>query len=75
MAVAELLAARRKEAGLTQAALASQLGRHQSFVATIERGGRRVDVVEFLEFADAIGFDPCQELTLVRKSVAKRPRR
>jgi transcriptional regulator with XRE-family HTH domain len=52
------LVERRKKAGLTQAKVAAKLGRYQSFVATVESGQRRVNVVEFLEFAEAIGFDP-----------------
>jgi len=57
-AVRRLLVDERKRAGLTQAAVAASLRRYQSFVATVESGQRRVDVVEFLAFAEAIGFDP-----------------
>jgi transcriptional regulator with XRE-family HTH domain len=56
-ALAALLVEKRKKAGLTQAMVAKRLGRHQSFVATIERGQRRIDVIELIEFASAIGFD------------------
>jgi transcriptional regulator with XRE-family HTH domain len=48
----------RKAADLTQAELAKRLGRYQSYVAMIEGGELRVGVVEFLEIAKAIGFDP-----------------
>jgi transcriptional regulator with XRE-family HTH domain len=57
-ALVALLVEKRKRAGLTQAEVAKKLRRYQSFVATVESGERRIDVVEFLEFADAIGFDP-----------------
>jgi cyanate lyase len=57
-ALRELLVKSRKEAGLTQAQVAAKLGRYQSFVAMVESGQRRVQVVEFLDFAEAIGFDP-----------------
>ncbi|MBB4146240.1 helix-turn-helix domain-containing protein, partial [Rhizobium rhizoryzae] len=40
----ELLIARRKAAGLTQAQVARALGRHQPFIANIENGERRLDV-------------------------------
>jgi transcriptional regulator with XRE-family HTH domain len=53
----ELLVARRKAAGLSQAALADALGRYQSVIAAMESGSRRIDVVEFLDIADVIGFD------------------
>lgn len=58
MALKDFLIEKRKKAGLTQAAVAKKLGRYQSFVATVEAGQRKVDVVELLAFADAIGFDP-----------------
>ena len=53
-----LLIKKRKEAGLTQTDVADKLGRYQSFVAMVEGGQRRLDVVELLDFAEAIGFDP-----------------
>jgi transcriptional regulator with XRE-family HTH domain len=57
-ALIALLVEKRKKAGLTQAAVAKKLRRYQSYVATVESGQRRIDVVEFLDLADAIGFDP-----------------
>ncbi len=48
----------RKRAGLTQAKLAKKLRRPQSFVSKYERGDRRLDVIEFIEVAQVIGFDP-----------------
>ena len=53
-----LLVRRRKDAGLTQEAVAKRLSKPQSFVAKYERGERRIDVIEFLEIANAIDFDP-----------------
>ncbi|GLQ11460.1 transcriptional regulator [Devosia yakushimensis] len=54
----ELLAAQRKSQGLTQADVASLIGRPQSFVAKYEGGERRIDVVEFLAIAQALNADP-----------------
>lgn len=45
----------RKEAGVTQVELAARLGRPQSYVAKIEGGERRMDVLEFIDWFDAIG--------------------
>lgn len=57
-AFTELLKGARNEAGLTQTALAKKLRRPQSYVSKYERGARRLDVIEFLEIARVIGFDP-----------------
>ena len=57
-ALRAFLVERRKAAGLTQAVLAERLKIHRSYVADIERGQRRVDVVELFALAEAIGFDP-----------------
>jgi len=67
-ALVALLIERRLKAGLSQAALAKKLRRYQSFVATVESGQRRIDVVEFLDFADAIGFEPSDALRQIRKA-------
>lgn len=55
-----------KGAGLSQAAVAEKLGRPQSYVADIERNERRIDVIEFLALAEAIGFDPVEALKQVQ---------
>jgi len=53
----DLIVEQRQRAGLSQAQLADRLGRYQSVVSSIESGGRRVDVVELLDIAAAIGLD------------------
>lgn len=58
----ELLVAARKKAKLTQAEVAEQLGRPQSFVAKYEGGERRLDVIEFIVVARAVGADPTKLL-------------
>jgi transcriptional regulator with XRE-family HTH domain len=57
-AFTDLLKEERRKAGLTQAMLAKKLRRPQSYVSKYERGDRRLDVIEFVEVAQAIGFDP-----------------
>ncbi len=54
----QLIVDKRKAAGLSQADLAKAIDRYQSVVAAIESGGRRLDVIEFLDLAETIGFDP-----------------
>lgn len=45
----------RKEKGITQAQLAEALGKPQSFIAKVENGERRLDVVEFVYLARLVG--------------------
>lgn len=52
----------RKEAGISQQELARRLKRSQSFIAKIEVGERRIDVVEFIEIARALGREPTELL-------------
>jgi transcriptional regulator with XRE-family HTH domain len=63
----EILAAARKRAGLTQRHVAEALGRPQSFVAKYEGGERRLDVVEFVAVARALGADPLKLLRTLLK--------
>lgn len=65
MRLVQLIVEKRKEAGLSQAELAVAIDRYQSVVAAIESGGRRIDVVELVELAEAIGFDPHDALRAV----------
>lgn len=64
----ESLRIARKRARLTQQELAERLGEHQSFVSRFESGDRRLDVVEYLEVARAIGIEPSAHLRQFEKS-------
>jgi transcriptional regulator with XRE-family HTH domain len=64
-AFCELMVETRKAAGMTQEALARRLKRHQSFVAKYEGGERRLDVVEFIAIARALGADPLKLMTIL----------
>ena len=48
----------RLQAGLTQTALGERLNHTQQWVYKYEAGERRLDVIEFIQIARAIGFDP-----------------
>lgn len=62
----ELLVRTRESAGLRQTDVAKSLRKAQSYVSKVEQGERRLDVVEFLEFARAIRADP---LKLLKKII------
>lgn len=47
----------RIEKGITQAKLAEALGHPQSFIAKVENGERKLDVVEFAVIARLLGVD------------------
>ncbi|PSJ56128.1 helix-turn-helix domain-containing protein [Kumtagia ephedrae] len=64
----QIIVEKRRKTGMSQADLAKALGRYQSVVAAVESGGRRVDVVEFLELAEVIGFDPFEVLREVAET-------
>ncbi|MBJ2286060.1 helix-turn-helix transcriptional regulator [Pseudomonas sp. MF6755] len=59
----------RKRHNVSQVELAERLGNTQTFVSKCERGERRIDVVELVEFAEALGVPP---LELVGEFLAKR---
>jgi transcriptional regulator with XRE-family HTH domain len=67
----ELLLASRKANGVTQAEVAKRLGRPQSFVAKVENGERRLDVVELVSYARAIGAEPLAIMQAVVEAVEK----
>jgi len=67
-ALIALLIEKREAKGLTQTDLAAKLGEYQSFVARLESGQRRVDVIEFLELSEILDFDAIKALCAVAKA-------
>lgn len=52
------LIALRKSKGLTQTEVARRVSKAQSFVAKVETGERRLDVIEFIDLARALEIEP-----------------
>ena len=61
-ALVDLIVSKREAAGLTQSQLAEKLGEYQSFVARLESGQRRIDVIEYIEIARVLNFDAAKAL-------------
>lgn len=55
-----ILVEKRKKVDLTQQQLADQLGKPQSYIAKVEGGERRLDVIEFVELCEEMGADPAK---------------
>lgn len=68
----ELLRRTRKEAGVSQVELARRLKRPQPFISYVERGERRIDVIEFYVIMTALGADPEEKF---HELIGKLPRR
>lgn len=64
----KMLLEARQKSGLSQQEVADRLGRPQTYVSKCELGTRRMDVVEFLEMAQVIGFDPIVFIRKLRSS-------
>lgn len=61
----------RKGLGITQIELAERLGKNQQFVSRYEGGERRVDLLEFIAIARALGFEPQRLLGQILKKLPK----
>lgn len=68
----QLLKDLRADSGLTQKEVCDRLGLEITFVSKVERGTRRLDVVEFFEYTTALGADPVQVLGSYRDLVQDR---
>lgn len=55
----------RTAAGLSQGEVARRLGRPQQFVSRYELAGRRLDIIEYIDVALALGLDGPAELARV----------
>jgi HTH-type transcriptional regulator/antitoxin HipB len=67
----QLLLERRQRAKLTQRELAARLGWDQKVISKLERGSKRLTVLELIEIAQILAFDPAAALRRVAKA-AKR---
>ncbi len=55
----------RKQAGITQQRLANALEKPQSYIAKIEKCERRLDVLEFIEWCEALRLKPADIIKII----------
>lgn len=65
----DVIAAFRREIGVSQRELARRLGKPPSFVNKIELFERRLDVLEFIAIAEALGERPGAWLQVLRSNL------
>lgn len=70
-ALISMLIEKREAAGLTQVELAAALGEYQSFVARLESGQRRVDVIELIVLAKILNFDAAETVKSIERMATR----
>lgn len=67
----DALTTARKRAGVSQVELSERLGKPQPFISKIERGVRRIDVIEFVVIARALDVDPVVLFSAVTRKLPR----
>ena len=66
----EVLLRAREKAGLKQSDVAARLGLPASYLSKIENGTRRLDVIELIQIAEAMGVDPAAIVRELRNRIS-----
>jgi len=64
----------RLASGVTQVEVAERLGNRQVFVSKIERGERRLDVIDFFEYCEAARIDAIALLKELKRQLSNTPK-
>ena len=67
-----VLTAVRERAGIKQSDLAAKLGVPASYLSKIENGTRRLDVIEMIRIAEAMGVEPADIVREIEKELNHR---
>jgi transcriptional regulator with XRE-family HTH domain len=66
----QVLVRARERAGLKQSDVAAKLGLPASYLSKIENGTRRLDVIELLQIAEAMGVDAAEIVRELRSELS-----
>jgi transcriptional regulator with XRE-family HTH domain len=72
-ALREFLVKKRKERGLRQVDVAKRLKRRQDYVSYVETGQKLVEVLELMDWAEAVGFDAQDAISATDGCIAESP--
>ncbi len=61
----------RKQSGLSQLELSRILGLDQSVISKIERGERRLDIVEFIYYCGALKVSPSEAIEKIKQRIGE----
>lgn len=59
---------KREESGLSLRSVAEAMGRHHSVLGKMEQDRRKIEILEFISYCQAIGADPHEGLDVLLKS-------
>jgi len=65
------LKAKREEKGLSLREVGDIVGRHHSVIGKMEQDRRKIDVVEFVEYCDALEIDPKEGIEILQKQIRR----
>jgi transcriptional regulator with XRE-family HTH domain len=68
----DVLVAARRKSGLSQKAVADLIGKPPSFIAKIELGERRLDLVEYVAIARALDIKPEELMVAIVEALPER---
>lgn len=68
----KILVRAREGRGLKQSAVAEKLGLPASYLSKIESGTRRLDVIELIHIAEAMGVDPAEIIRELQRAMRKK---
>lgn len=59
----------RIERGITMEMAARRVGKTSSWVAKTEMGDRRLDIVEYVRYCDALGISPAKGMKIIQATI------